>query len=132
MRTRASVVVAHGLSCSEAYEIFPDQVWTRVLCIDRQILNHWTTREVYLWDFNFLRRLSDDAESLIPWKDFTVTHSFPRNERHGKNAGPLREAPGLFSRGKPRTQSQLCISWRRPGVTADDWLACIMSACAEL
>ena len=31
--------------------IFQDQRWNRVHCIDRQILNHWTTREVLLLSF---------------------------------------------------------------------------------
>ena len=31
--------------------IFQDQRWNRVQCIDRQILNHWTTREVLLLSF---------------------------------------------------------------------------------
>ena len=76
--------------------------------MDRQILNHWASREAYLWDFNFLGRLSDDAESLTPWKDFSVTHSFPRNKRHGPHAGLLREAPGLF-RGESPGHSPNCV-----------------------
>ena len=38
------LVVEHGLSCSAARGIFLDQ-GTRVPCIGRRILNHWTTRE---------------------------------------------------------------------------------------
>ena len=38
----ASVVVAHGLSCSMACENFP----APVPCTAKQILNHWTSREV--------------------------------------------------------------------------------------
>ena len=41
----ASVVVANGLSCPTACGIFPDQGLTGVLCIARQIPNHWTTGE---------------------------------------------------------------------------------------
>ena len=41
---QASVVAAHGLIFPMAYGIFLDQV----LCMSRQILNHWTTREVQL------------------------------------------------------------------------------------
>ena len=45
----ASAVVAWWLSCSEAHEIlvpWPRIHQTRVLCIARRILNHWTTGEV--------------------------------------------------------------------------------------
>ena len=48
LRSTGSVVVAHRLSCSEVCEIFPDQEWNPCPCVDRQILNHWTTREVPL------------------------------------------------------------------------------------
>ena len=40
------VVVAHGLSCSLACGIFPDEGSNCVPRIGRQILNYWTTREV--------------------------------------------------------------------------------------
>ena len=43
---QASVVVVHGLSCSMARGIFPDQGQTDIPCITGQILNHWTTMEV--------------------------------------------------------------------------------------
>ena len=62
--TRASVVAAHGfiscvsrtlelgsaavarrLSCSAACGIFPHQRSNCVLCITRQVLNHWITRK---------------------------------------------------------------------------------------
>ena len=45
-RVQASVVVVHGLGCSAACGIFPDQGlnWC-VSSTGRQILNHWTTRE---------------------------------------------------------------------------------------
>ena len=38
------IIVTHELSCLEASGILPDP--TPVPCIDRQILNHWNTREV--------------------------------------------------------------------------------------
>ena len=38
--------MAHGLSCPTAYGIFPDGDGTHVPCSGRQILNHWTTRNV--------------------------------------------------------------------------------------
>ena len=38
------IIVTYELSCPEACGILPDL--TPVPCIDRQILNHWTTREV--------------------------------------------------------------------------------------
>ena len=45
-RAQASVVVTHGLSCSTACGIFPDQGWNRCPCTGRWILNHCATREV--------------------------------------------------------------------------------------
>ena len=45
-RAWASVVAAHGLSCSETCVIFQDQESNHILCIGRQIVNHWTTRKV--------------------------------------------------------------------------------------
>ena len=48
-----SVVVAHGLSCSVKSGIFLEQGSNHVPCISRQILNHWTSREV-LGCLNFL------------------------------------------------------------------------------
>ena len=42
----ASVVEAHGVSCPVACGIFLDRESNPVPCIGRQILNHWTTREV--------------------------------------------------------------------------------------
>ena len=41
-----SGVVVHMLNCPAACGIFPDQGWTHVPCIARQILNCWTTGEV--------------------------------------------------------------------------------------
>ena len=41
-----SAVVAHGLSCSEACGIFPDQGLNTCPHTGRQIPKHWTTREV--------------------------------------------------------------------------------------
>ena len=46
LQSAGSVVMAHGLSCSAACEIFPDQGSTCVPCIGRRILNHCATREV--------------------------------------------------------------------------------------
>ena len=40
-----SVVVAHGLSCSAACGIFPDQGSNPCPCIDRRILDHCANRE---------------------------------------------------------------------------------------
>ena len=39
-----SVVMVHGLSTS-ACEIFPNQSWTSVFCIGREILHHWDKTE---------------------------------------------------------------------------------------
>ena len=44
-RHAGSVVVAHGLSCSAACGIFPDQGSNPCPCIGRQTLNHCATRE---------------------------------------------------------------------------------------
>ena len=40
------VVAAHGLNSSAACGILVPMGWTHMPCIARQILNHWTTREV--------------------------------------------------------------------------------------
>ena len=45
-RIQASGVVIYGLSCLEAHESSRTRDRTHVPCIGRQILNHWTTREV--------------------------------------------------------------------------------------
>ena len=49
--TRASVVVAYELSCSRHVESSLTRYRTHISCIGRQILNHWTTREVPGTDF---------------------------------------------------------------------------------
>ena len=41
-----SVAVVHGLSCPQHVDSSQTRDRTCVLCIGRQILNHWTTREV--------------------------------------------------------------------------------------
>ena len=42
-----SIVVAHRLSCPSMWDLSsPTRDWTHVPCIGRQILNHWTTRQV--------------------------------------------------------------------------------------
>ena len=46
LQSRGSVVVVHGLRCPATSGIFLDQRLNPVPCIGRQILNHWTTREV--------------------------------------------------------------------------------------
>ena len=45
LQSTGSVVAAHGLSCSVACGMFSDQGWTRVSCIVRLTLNHWSTRK---------------------------------------------------------------------------------------
>ena len=45
IQSTGSVAVAHGLSCSAACGIFPEQGWNHVPCIGRWILNHCATRE---------------------------------------------------------------------------------------
>ena len=49
LETRASVVVVHGLSCSAACGIFPDQGSNCVPCIGRQIRNHCATKAVPIY-----------------------------------------------------------------------------------
>ena len=43
---KGSVVVVHGFSCPAAWAYSQTRDQTHVPCIGRQILNHWTTREV--------------------------------------------------------------------------------------
>ena len=43
-----SVAVVHGLSCPQHVDSSQTRDRTCVLCIGRQILNHWTTREVLI------------------------------------------------------------------------------------
>ena len=44
-------LVAHRLSCPVGCGIFLDKGSNRCLCIGRQILNHWTTREVPIHEY---------------------------------------------------------------------------------
>ena len=48
LQCMSSTVAAHGPSCLVACGIFLDQGWDCVPCAGRQILDHWTTREVQL------------------------------------------------------------------------------------
>lgn len=52
--SKAAVIVAHGLPCSAACVIFPNQRLSPSLLHGRQILNHWTFKEapIYLFIFN--------------------------------------------------------------------------------
>ena len=50
-RAPTSVAVLHGVSCTVACEIFPDQGLNSCACFGRWILNHWTTREVLIIGF---------------------------------------------------------------------------------
>ena len=56
--------MVHGLSCSMACGIFPDQGLNRVPCISRRILNHCATKEVpnclfvSTWTYGYLFELS--------------------------------------------------------------------------
>ena len=49
LQSTGSIVVAPGFSCSRAYGIFPDQGSNLHPLHCRQILNHWTTREVLIF-----------------------------------------------------------------------------------
>ena len=50
----ASAVVAHSLSCPTASGIFLDQGLNPCFLHGRQILNHWTTGEVWFFSLNVL------------------------------------------------------------------------------
>ena len=47
--TGSRVVGVRRVSCPVACGIYLDSNWTRVRCIGRRILNHWTTREVHYY-----------------------------------------------------------------------------------
>ena len=57
LSSTGSAAVAHGLSCPVTCTIFPAQGSNLysgdLICIGGGFLNHWTTREVGLWDFQF-------------------------------------------------------------------------------
>ena len=60
----SSVVVAHGLSCPVVWrKSSQTRDRTRVLCVGRQIFNHWTTREVQF--ITFLIHHSEQKCSII-------------------------------------------------------------------
>lgn len=74
---------------------------------------------------------SNDIERLIPWEDYIVALSSPRNERHSTPGratwGSTRVSQEAGAMGTHRTPSWLCISWTWQGrhvtqVTAEDWL----------
>ena len=48
-RCMASVTVVHRLSCLRHAKSFQTRDWTYIPCIGRQILSHWTTREVQFY-----------------------------------------------------------------------------------
>ena len=57
-RRVSSVVVAHGLSCSAACGIFPDQGSNPVPCTGRRIPNHCATRKVPGIEFLIFREIT--------------------------------------------------------------------------
>lgn len=63
-----------GLAVPEACGIFPDQDWTRVLCVGERILNQWTTRKAwfYFWDY-FPRH--------CPWSEWLIVLSSVWSEK---------------------------------------------------
>ena len=67
----ASVAVARKFSCSGGmWDPFsPTRDQTCVSCIARQILNHWTTREVLL-DFNFV--FTGEPLKGLEWKKMMI------------------------------------------------------------
>ena len=73
-RAWASVVAARGLSCSVACGSSLTRDWTCVPCIGRQILNHWTTRDVPISVLLipntqlFFRRWPSDSPAALPAK----------------------------------------------------------------
>ena len=67
LRCAGSVVVARGLSCSVACGNLSSLTrdWTRVPCIGRQILYHWTTREVPRGTFGVMGMFS--GQRMVIW-----------------------------------------------------------------
>ena len=65
-----SEVAVHKLSCSAAHGIFPDQGPNHVLCIARQIFNHWTAREApktsFLTTFLISLVLKKNSSKFLP------------------------------------------------------------------
>ena len=64
--TWVSVVVAHKLSCPEVCGVisFRTKNRTRVACLARQILNHWTTRKLPPLFFMLLNTFGQMRKSL--------------------------------------------------------------------
>ena len=78
-----SVVVAHRLSCSVAFGIFPDQGSNRVPCIGRWILNPCTNREalghlVLFCHWHTVSLLSRGHKRHCIWYNKTLSYSFER------------------------------------------------------
>ena len=77
--TRASVVVAHGISCSRHVGSSRNRARTRVPCIGRRILNHCATREapcisfltilfvIWFWAFIFFSYSINKKLRVFPW-----------------------------------------------------------------
>ena len=66
---RAPVVLVHRLSCSSEWETSQSKNRTRVLCIVRQILNHWTTKEVLIYIF-LIHSIHSLLARFTHWRTF--------------------------------------------------------------
>ena len=66
--TWASVVVTHRLNCLSAYGIFLDQGSNPVSSIGRQILNHWTTRDVPYFSLSELLHIQNEVSKNMFFK----------------------------------------------------------------
>ena len=91
---RASVVVAHRLSCSAACGIFPNRARTHVPCIGRQILNHCTTREAPI--MGFLYHVTSLCPGLTPWSSEALITFCPQASISGSWCGLIRGTTCLY------------------------------------
>ena len=78
-----AVAVALGLSCWEACGIFQTRDWICVPCTGRQVLNHWTPREVQGDSFDYTRWPKSD-----PTKCFARTSESRNKKGEGVSLAP--------------------------------------------
>ena len=77
LQSVGSVVVAHGLTCSTACGILPDQSSTHVPCIGRRTPNHCATREVPYAGYFLKEQSSSVSHRVIEM--FSVNFEFESN-----------------------------------------------------
>ena len=114
--TGSAVVVMQRLNCPLACEIFLNQGSNRVLCIGRQILNHWTTEKPkcsprkhvlaanYQWWFAVFKIHS---HVLFPWWRPVYWNASLDQEYNFQNAWPERSC----TYPKYTSQHMLWIKW---------------------